>query len=258
MPSCFTEAQIQRYARQLILPGIGGKGQRRLLDASVLVVGAGGLGSPCALYLAAAGVGRIGLLDNDSVDLCNLHRQILHSTPDLGRPKTQSGQETLEQINPDVTVISLQERIEPDNALAIIADYEIIVDGSDNFPTKFLLNDACVLARKPLVHAGVSQFDGQVTTILPTRGPCYRCVFPEPPPPCLIPTCQEAGILGVLPGVIGTIQATEVIKFLLDLGDLLVGRMLVYDALRMSFREVQLPKDPECAVCGEHPTITSL
>jgi adenylyltransferase/sulfurtransferase len=258
MSSCFTEGQAQRYARQLILPGIGSKGQQRLLDSSVLIVGVGGLGSPCALYLAAAGVGRIGLLDRDSVELSNLHRQILHNTGDLGRSKTQSGRETLERLNPDVTVISLHQRIEPDNAFATIAGYEIIVDGSDNFPTKFLLNDACVLSRKPLVHAGVSQFEGQVTTILPTRGPCYRCVFPDPPPPCLIPTCQEAGILGVLPGVIGAIQATEVIKYLLGLGDLLVGRMLVYNALQMSFREVPLPRDPDCPLCGEKPTIRGL
>ncbi len=253
-----TDEQRQRYARHFPLPEVGEEGQLKLLSSSVLVVGAGGLGSPCSLYLAAAGVGRIGLLDSDSADLTNLQRQILHGTPDVGRPKVESGRESLLHINPDIEVVALQQKIETENALDVIREWDVVVDGSDNFPTKFLLNDACVLSDKPLIHAGVLQHSGQIMTILPRKGPCYRCIFPEPPPDGLVPTCVETGLLGVVPGVLGVIEAAEVLKFLLGIGDLLVGRMLIYDLLESGFREVAVPRDEDCPVCGKHPTITGL
>jgi adenylyltransferase/sulfurtransferase len=252
------ERQQDRYIRHSVLPGVGKDGLERLRSSSVLIVGAGGLGSPCALYLAAVGVGRIGLLDSDRVDLSNLNRQILHDTCRLGIPKALSGMETLNRFNPDVRVVSIIERIRPENAVKLLTGFDIVLDCTDNFAAKFLLNDACVQCRKPLVHAGVSQYGGQVMTVLPGQGPCYRCVFSEPPPDGVVPSPVEAGILGAVPGVIGTIQATEAIKFLLGLGDLLVGRLLVYDALKMAFREVPISRDPDCAACGGEPKIKLL
>jgi adenylyltransferase/sulfurtransferase len=254
----FTEEQIRRYSRQIILPQVGGKGQRKLLASKVLVVGAGGLGCPVALYLAAAGVGTLGLADSDTVDLSNLHRQVLHHTPDLGRPKTESAAETLRALNPDVALTLHQERITRENALEILEPYDVVVEGSDNFPTKYLVNDACVLLGKPLVLGAVYQFEGQAAVFVPDAGPCYRCVFPEPPPPGAVPSCQEAGVLGVVPGVIGSIQATETLKLLLDVGETLAGRFLVFDALQMSFVDLEMARNPDCPVCGENPTVTEL
>jgi adenylyltransferase/sulfurtransferase len=254
----FTEAQIRRYSRQIILPHVGGKGQRRLLRSRVLVVGAGGLGSPAALYLAAAGVGSLGIVDFDAVELSNLHRQILHSTPDLGRPKTESARDAIRALNPDVDLMLHHERLTSENALAILGPYDVVVEGSDNFPTKYLVNDACVFLGKPLVLGAVYQFEGQASVFLPGEGPCYRCIFPEPPPLGAVPSCQEAGVLGVVPGLIGCIQATETIKLLLDAGSALVGRLLVYDALNMDFTELKVERDPECSVCGDRATVTEL
>ncbi len=253
-----TEDQIRRYSRQIILPSVGGKGQRRLLQGKALVVGAGGLGSPAALYLAAAGVGTLGLADSDNVDLSNLHRQVVHRTTDLGGPKTASAARTIRALNPDVTLILHQERITAENAMDIVEPYDVVVEGSDNFPTKYLMNDTCVLLRKPLVLGAVYQFEGQVTVFRTGNGPCYRCIFPEPPPPGAVPSCQEAGVLGAVPGVIGTIQATETLKLLLDVGTTLRGRLLVFDALEMSFLELEMDQSPDCPICGEHPTITAL
>jgi adenylyltransferase/sulfurtransferase len=254
----FTEEQIERYSRHIILPEVGGKGQRRLLEARVLIIGAGGLGSPVGLYLAAAGVGNIGLVDSDAVELSNLQRQILHTTSDLGRHKCLSARESMEAINPDVRVIPHELRLTSDNILDIIAGYDIVVDGSDNFPTRYLVNDACVMAGKPLSHAGILRFEGQVTTILPGQGPCYRCLYPDPPPPGLVPSCQEAGILGATAGVMGTIQAAEVLKLILGIGNPLAGRILLFNALEMTFRELRVPRHPNCPLCGSHPTITRL
>lgn len=253
-----TENQIQRYSRQILLRQVGGKGQLRLLASRVLVVGAGGLGSPVALYLAAAGVGTIGLVDNDSVDLSNLQRQILHSTRDLDRPKVQSAKESLEALNPEVRVETHQLRLDKDNVMDLINRYDLVIDGVDNFPARFLLNDACVMAGKPLVEAGILRWDGMLMTIIPGQGPCYRCVFPEPPPPGAVPSCQEAGVLGAVAGVIGVLQATEVLKLLLGVGETLQGRLLLFDALKTSFREVQVQRNPACPVCGEEPVITQL
>ncbi|NQT95149.1 MAG: molybdopterin-synthase adenylyltransferase MoeB [Candidatus Omnitrophica bacterium] len=250
--------QIERYSRQILLPNIGGKGQEKILNSKVLIVGAGGLGSPCALYLACAGVGTIGIADADKVELNNLQRQIIHSTKEVGKPKVESAQERMVGINSDVKVVPYNMRLKSENILDIIKDYDIVVDGSDNFPTRYLVNDACVLAGKPLSHGGIFRFDGQAITILPKEGPCYRCLFPEPPPPGLVPSCQEAGILGAVAGVIGTIQANEVLKYILGLGDLLVGRLLVFNALNSSFRHVKVPKDPDCSICSDKPTITEL
>ncbi len=254
----FKEDQIERYSRQIILPQIGGMGQKKISEAKVLIVGAGGLGSPLALYLAAAGVGKIGLVDSDKVELNNLQRQILHTTIDVGKPKVISGQEKIEALNPEVKVVTIKKRLTSENALNILEDYDLVVDGSDNFPTRYLMNDACLFQKKPLFHAGILRFEGQVMTILPHQGPCYRCLFPEPPPPGLIPSCQEAGILGSVAGVIGTIQATEVLKFILGIGDLLVGRLLVFSALEMRFHLVKVPKNPHCSLCGENPTLNEL
>ncbi len=252
------EDQVERYSRQIILPNVGGKGQERLLNAKVLVVGAGGLGSPVSLYLAAAGIGTIGVVDSDSVELNNLQRQILHSTRDVGRPKAESAKERLNALNPDVKVISYKTRLKSENILDIIKGYDIIVDGSDNFPTRYLVNDACVISKKPLSHGGIFRYDGQAMTIVPEEGPCYRCLFQEPPPPDASPSCQEAGILGAVAGVIGVIQANEVLKYILKIGDLLVGRLLVFNALSSSFRIVKVPKNEDCPVCGRNPTIKKL
>lgn len=254
----FSEDQIRRYSRHIILPHVGGKGQKKLLAGKVLVIGTGGLGSPAAYYLAAAGVGTIGLVDDDVVDLSNLQRQILHSTPEVGIPKTESAARKLQNLNPDVRIVQHNYRLNSSNILDVIQRYDVVLDCTDNFPTRFLINDACVMARKPLVHAGIFRFEGQCFTIIPGEGPCYRCLFPEPPPAGLVPSCQEAGILGCVAGVIGTVQATEAVKVLLNLGQPLVGKLLTFDALEMTFRKVSIPRDKDCAVCSDHPTITEL
>jgi len=254
----FTEEQIRRYSRQIILPQVGGRGQRKLLESKVLVVGAGGLGSPAALYLAAAGVGTLGLADFDTVDLSNLHRQVLHQTDDVGRPKTTSAAETLRALNSDVSVTLHQERISAENGLKIVEPYDVVVEGSDNFPTKYLINDACVLLGKPLVLGAVYQFEGQAAVFMPGKGPCYRCLFPEIPPQDLIPSCQEAGVLGAVPGIIGSLQAAETLKLLLGVGETLTGRLLVFDGLETSFMDLELKWNPDCLVCGRSPTITEL
>jgi len=253
-----TEEQIERYSRHILLPEVGGKGQEKLLDAKVLIVGAGGLGSPVATYLAAAGVGTLGLVDGDVVDLSNLQRQILHATPDVGRPKVDSATERIQALNPDVEVRVYPERLTSDNALEIIRDYDIVVDGTDNFPARYLLSDACVLTGRPLVHGSVFRFEGQVTVFSHAGGPCYRCLFPEPPAPGTIPSCAEAGILGVTPGFIGLVQATEVIKLILGVGRPLSGRLLIYDGLAMEITEVTINRDAGCPACGDEPTVTEL
>ena len=247
--------QSERYSRHILIPEVGLTGQLRLLDAKILLVGAGGLGSPAALYLAAAGVGTLGIVDSDVVDASNLQRQILHDTSRIGRPKVDSARETIEKLNPDVRVIGHQERLTSENIDRIIAGYDVVVDGADNFPTRYLLNDASVKHRIPVVHGSIYRFDGQLTVFEPFVGPCYRCLFPEPPPPELAPSCAEAGVLGVLPGIIGSLQANEALKIVMGLPRL-TGRLLLFDALDTSFREVNLRRDPNCAVCGEHPTIT--
>ncbi len=252
------EEQIERYSRQILLPDVGGKGQEKILDAKVLVIGAGGLGSPAALYLACAGVGRIGIVDFDKVELNNLQRQILHSTEDVGTLKVESARRRLTGINRDIEVVPHNIRVTSENILDIIKDYDIVLDGSDNFPTRYLVNDACVISSKPLSHGGIFRFDGQAITILPGESACYRCLFSEPPPPGLVPSCQEAGILGAVAGVIGTIQANEALKYILGLGSLLTGKILVFNALESSFRQVKVPKDPDCPVCGDNPTVTEL
>ena len=253
-----TESQIERYSRHIILKEVGGKGQQKLLDSKVLIIGAGGLGAPIALYLAAAGIGTIGIADADTVDLSNLQRQVIHFTPDIGKPKVISAKEKIEAINPDVQVRTYHEWISAANIMAIIKEYDFVVDGTDNFAAKFLINDACVLAGKPYSHGGILQFVGQTITVLPGKSTCYRCIFPTPPPKDAIPTCSQAGVIGVLPGVIGSIQATEAIKFLLGKGELLTGRILMYDALGMKFRDVAINRNPHCPVCGENPTITEI
>ncbi|MGD0112035.1 MAG: molybdopterin-synthase adenylyltransferase MoeB [Armatimonadota bacterium] len=254
----FTDDQIERYSRHIILPEVGGDGQRKLFAAKALIIGAGGLGSPAGLYLAAAGVGTIGIVDSDAVELSNLQRQVLHATSCLGRAKCLSAKDTMEALNPDVRVIPYHERLSSANALEIIAGYDVVLDGSDNFPTRYLVNDACVMARKPLCHAGILRFEGQLTTIVPGEGPCYRCLYPEPPPPGLVPSCQQAGILGVTAGVMGLLQATEAAKLILGIGEPLIGRLLLYSALDTSFRDVRVPRRPDCPVCGDSPTITKL
>jgi len=255
-PETLAPEQAQRYSRHLLIPEIGERGQLKLLKSSVLLIGAGGLGSPAALYLAAAGVGTLGIVDSDVVDATNLQRQILHNTARLGRSKVESARETITALNPDVKVNGYEERLTAKNIDRIIAGYDVIVDGSDNFPTRYLVNDASVKHRIPVVHGSIYRFEGQVTVFKPFEGPCYRCLFHTPPPPELAPSCAEAGVLGVLPGIIGSIQANEAIKLLLGIGESLVGRYLLFDALDESFREVKLRRDPECPVCGEHPTIT--
>ncbi len=250
--------QIERYSRHILLQDVGGKGQEKLLAGRVLIIGAGGLGAPVALYLAAAGVGTIGIADADVVDVTNLQRQVIHFTPDVGKPKVVSAAEKIRAINPDVTVNTHQEWISAANIAELIADYDFVIDGTDNFATKFLINDACVLGKKPYSHGGILRFDGQTLTVKPGESACYRCIFPAPPPKNAIPTCSEAGVIGVLPGVIGTIQATEAIKFLLGIGDLLTGRLLTYNARSLKFREIAIKRNPKCPVCGEHPGITEL
>jgi thiazole biosynthesis adenylyltransferase ThiF len=257
----FTEEQIKRYARHIILPEVGGKGQEKLLNSKVLVIGAGGLGSPAILYLAAAGVGTIGIVDFDVVDLSNLQRQIIHNTERVGTPKVESARRTVEMLNPDVKVIAYNTRISKENIMDIIKDYDVVLDGTDNFPTRFLINDACYFAGKPLVSAAMLRFEGQVSVFdfrNKEKSPCYRCLFPEPPPPGLVPSCQEAGILGSIGGIMGCIQATEAIKLILGIGEPLVGKLLIMDALSMDFKKVKLRKDPNCPLCGEKPVIKEL
>jgi len=256
MPRVFTPEQRQRYSRHLLIPEIGEAGQARLLDSKVLLIGAGGLGSPAAYYLAAAGVGTLGIVDSDVVDRSNLQRQILHTDDRVGMAKTESARIALQALNPDVTVIGYQERLTSENILEVFAGYDVIVDGSDNFPTRYLVNDACVRTGKPNIHAAIFRFDGQATVFKPHEGPCYRCLYPEPPPAEFAPNCDEAGTLGVLPGVVGLIQATETLKVLLGLGEPLIGRLLHFDALTSEFRTFSLRRDPNCPVCGDHPTIT--
>lgn len=250
--------QVERYSRHILLPDVGGKGQEMLLAGRVLIIGAGGLGAPIALYLAAAGVGTIGIADADVVDVTNLQRQVIHFTPDIGKPKVESAAEKMRAINPDVTVRTYQEWIRAANIAGLLADYDFVIDGTDNFATKFLINDACVLGKKPYSHGGILRFAGQTLTVKPGESACYRCIFPAPPPKHAIPTCSEAGVIGVLPGVIGTIQATEAIKFLLGIGDLLTGRLLTYNAKSMKFREIMINRNAKCPVCGEHPAFTEL
>lgn len=253
-----TESQVERYSRQIILREVGGKGQEKLLKGRVLIIGAGGLGSPIALYLAAAGVGTIGIADADVVDISNLQRQIIHFTKDVGRAKVDSAKEKMEAINPGVKVKTYPEHVSAANILDIIQEYDFVIDGTDNFAAKFLINDACVMAGKPYSHGGILRFDGQTITVKPHESACYRCIFPTPPPRDAIPSCAQAGVLGVLAGVLGTIQATEAVKFLLGKGELLTGRLLVFNALAMRFREVQIAKNPRCPLCGEEPSIKQL
>ncbi len=254
----FTEHQMRRYMRHLILTEVGFKGQQKLSAAKVLVVGAGGLGSPALVYLAAAGIGTIGIVEADVVDESNLQRQIIHFTADTGRSKLQSAKEKIAQINPDVTVVEHEVFLDAGNALDILPAYDFVLDGTDNFAAKFLINDACVLLGKPFSHAGILRFEGQAMTVVPGKSRCYRCLFREPPPAGAVPSCAEAGVLGVVAGTLGTIQATEAIKFILGKGDLLTDRLLIYDAMSMRFRESRGQRDPACPVCGDHPSITSL
>jgi len=250
--------QLQRYARHLTLPEFGLAGQERLAGARVLLVGAGGLGSPAALYLAAAGVGTLGIVDDDVVDVSNLQRQVLHGTAALGMPKTASAAARLADLNPEVHVEAHQERLDRAGARALVRRYDLVLDGSDNFPTRYLVNDACVLERRPLVYGSIYRFEGQVSLFGAPDGPCYRCLFAEPPAPELVPSCADAGVLGVLPGIVGSLQALEAIKWLTGIGTPMVGRLLLFDALRMSFREIAIRRDPDCAICGDHPTVTEL
>ena len=257
VPKTLSAEQKNRYSRHLLVPEIGEAGQTKLLESKVLLVGAGGLGSPAGLYLAAAGVGTIGIVDSDTVDLTNLQRQVLHTTASVGKPKTESAETTIRALNPDVKVVRHDIRLEAANVMDVITPYDVILDGCDNFPTKYLVNDAAVLAGKTNVYGSIFRFDGQASTFVPGKGPCYRCLYPEPTPTEMAPSCDEAGVLGVLPGVIGLIQATEAIKALLGKGELLMGRLLTYDALAMTFRQFKVRRDPKCAVCGAHPTIKS-
>jgi len=258
LPSLSNE-EIRRYSRHLILPEFGMEGQRKLKQGSVLLIGTGGLGSPLALYLAAAGVGHIGLVDFDIVDESNLQRQIIHGTSTLGIRKTESAKMRLRDLNPHIDIATYEAQITSENAFDLIRPYDVVVDGTDNFPTRYLTNDACVMLGKPNVYGSIFRFEGQATVFSPKHGgPCYRCLYPEPPPPGLVPSCAEGGVLGVLPGVIGTIQATEAIKLLTGIGEPLIGRLLLYDALAMRFRELKLRRNPDCPVCGDHPTVTEL
>ena len=255
----FTNEQLERYSRHIILKEIGVKGQKKLLNGKVLIIGAGGLGAPAALYLAAAGVGTIGIADADVVDLSNLQRQVIHTTPDLGKKKVESAAETMRAINPDITVNPYHEFVSAANIMELIRDYDFILDGTDNFPAKFLINDACVMAGKPFSHAGIIRFRGQLTTVIPGQGPCYRCIFKNPPPKDAVPTCKQAGVIGAVAGVIGCLQAMEAIKYLTGAGELLVGYLLTYDALKMEFHKVKLPpRGKYCAVCSDTPSITEL
>lgn len=253
-----TEEQIERYSRHIILSKVGGKGQQKLLEGKVLLVGAGGLGSPAGYYLAAAGVGTIGVIDGDVVDMSNLQRQIAHSTPDLGRPKVESAAEKYRAVNPDVVINTYKDLLTASNVLNIIKDYDFVIDGTDNFPAKFLVADACHFVKKPYSHAGILRFEGQAITVLPGQTTCYRCIFNAPPPPGAVPSCSQAGVLGVLAGVVGTLQATEAIKYLLGIGDLLTDRLLTYNALEMKFRAINLRRNKGCPLCGKNPEITEL
>ncbi|MBX3083824.1 MAG: molybdopterin-synthase adenylyltransferase MoeB [Anaerolineae bacterium] len=250
--------EVRRYSRHLIIPEVGIQGQRKLKAASVLLIGTGGLGSPLALYLAAAGIGRIGLVDYDVVDETNLQRQVIHHTSDVGKPKLESAATKLADINPYVVIEKHSTPLTSENALDILKDYDVIIDGTDNFPTRYLVNDACVILGKPNIYGSIFRFEGQLSVFYAKEGPCYRCLFPEPPPPGLVPSCAEGGVLGILPGTIGTLQATEAIKFILGIGKPMIGRMMLYDALNMTFDTIKLRKNPACPVCGEHPTITHL
>ena len=255
----FNEEQVQRYARHIILPEIGGAGQRKLLDAKVLVIGAGGLGSPVAMYLAAAGVGTLGVVDFDAVDLSNLQRQIVHGTSDVGRPKVASAAARLRELNPTIDVIEHDAILNSQNAFEILGPYDVVVDGTDNFPVRYLVNDATQMLGIPLVYGSIYQFDGQATVFLPGQNaPCYRCLFPQPPPPGTVPSCAEGGVFGVLPGIVGSIQATEAIKLVTGIGEPLVGRLLIFDALAMDFTTVRIRWDADCPVCGKEPTVTEL
>ena len=259
MTSELTHEEIRRYSRHLILPEVGMAGQKKIRNASVLCIGAGGLGSPIAMYLAAAGIGRIGLVDFDPVDYSNLQRKILHSDADVGRSKAESARDTIQALNPNVTVELHQTRLTSENALSIIDAYDIVVDGTDNFPTRYLTNDACVLLKKPNVYGSIFRFEGQASVFAPHLGaPCYRCAYPEPPPPGMVPSCAEGGVLGVLPGIVGCIQATEILKLILGKGTSLMGRLLHFDSLEMKFREMKLRRDPSCPICGTHPSIKQL
>ena len=253
-----TKEQILRYSRHLIMPEIGVEGQEKLLQAKVLLIGAGGLGSPLGLYLAAAGVGTLGIVDFDVVDLTNLQRQIIHRHQDVGRLKVESAKERILAMNPELTVHTYNTKLSRANVLDIVKDYDLVIDGTDNFPTRYLVNDACVFQKKPNIYGSIFRFDGQATVFAPLAGPCYRCLFPEPPPPGMVPSCAEGGVFGVLPGIVGTIQATEAIKLITGRGEPLIGRLLLYNALRMEFREVKIKRSPDCPVCGEHPTIKEL
>lgn len=254
----FTDEQIERYSRHIILPEVGGIGQRKMLDARVLIIGAGGLGSPSAYYLAAAGVGHMGIIDFDRVDLSNLQRQILHSSERVGMLKTESAKKTIQALNPDVQVTLYNERLTSRNITRLFKDYDYILDGTDNFSTRYLINDACVMMGKTNIHGSIFRFEGQATVFKPKVGPCYRCLYPEPPPPGLVPNCQEGGVLGVLPGIVGNIQAVETLKLILGIGTTLIGTLLIYDALNTEFRKLKLKRDVNCPVCSEHPTIKEL
>ena len=254
----FTDEQIERYSRHIILPEVGGSGQQKMLKAKVLLLGAGGLGSPAAYYLAAAGIGNLGIVDFDQVDLSNLQRQIIHSTERIGMLKTESAKKTIQALNPDVNVTLYNEKMDSSNIMSLIKDYDYVVDGSDNFPTRYLVNDACVMKNKTLIHGSIYRFEGQVTVFKPSDGPCYRCLYPEPPPPGMVPNCQEGGVLGVLAGVIGNLQVVEVLKLILGIGKPLVGKLLIYDALNTEFRSLRLRRDANCPICGEKPTIKEL
>jgi len=255
----FTNEQLERYSRHIILKEVGPKGQKKLLNSKLLIIGAGGLGAPAAMYLAAAGVGTIGIADADEVDLSNLQRQIIHGTSDVGKAKVKSAKETINAMNPDVTVNTYRIFVSAENILELINEYDFIIDGTDNFPAKFLINDACVMAEKPFSHAGIIRFQGQLMTYVPGEGPCYRCVFHAPPPKDAVPTCKQAGVIGAMGGVIGSLQAMEAIKYIIGVGNLLVGKLLTYDALKMEFRTIALPKNThKCAVCGDSPSITEL
>jgi len=257
-PAALSNEEIQRYSRHLIMPEVGMEGQLKLKAAKVLLVGTGGLGAPLGMYLAAAGIGRIGLVDFDVVDYSNLQRQIIHGTKDVGRKKLDSAADTMLDINPHIRIDRHEVALTSENALDILKDYDIVVDGTDNFPTRYLVNDACVLLKKPNVYGSIFRFEGQSTVFAYEGGPCYRCLYPEPPPPGLVPSCAEGGVLGILPGLIGVVQATETVKLILGTGEPLVGRLLLYDALAMRFRELRLRRNPECPVCGDHPTVTKL
>ena len=254
----FPDEQIERYSRHIILPEVGGSGQQKMLEARVLLLGAGGLGSPAAYYLAAAGIGNLGIVDFDQVDLSNLQRQIIHSTERIGMLKTESAKKTIQALNPDVNVTLYNEKMDSSNIMNLIEGYDYIVDGSDNFPTRYLVNDACVMKNKTLIHGSIYRFEGQVTVFKPGDGPCYRCLYPEPPPPGMVPNCQEGGVLGVLAGVIGNLQVVEVLKLILGIGKPLVGKLLIYDALNTEFRNLRLRRDANCPICGEKPTIKEL